>query len=330
MILRTFDIGWGNDFKTKKFEQELLSAFLKKLSDSTKTAIVVYSTWYTDEYHQEIISYLKTNSVDYIVLISMLDFAITRSNRYQGIDSQVIEIGYYHGPGEIDYWALFLDRYFLSPNIIDLCRIDLVDKPFMCLNRKPHPHRVELYQQLKELNIHTAGIVSLGGEFGTAAQAVDSDDCSQDLAPNSGNDQYGIPNDIETLGNMQNWNRTFLNVVTETVFEINENYFVSEKIYKPILGLRPFLVYANDGAERWLADRGFANYLDDFGDISDLDLRDPKNIAPFLEILCKQPRQYWQKKLVDLNQKIIYNKAHFYNYVDNLKLKAQKGILCLT
>ena len=92
--------------------------------------------------------------------------------------------------------------------------------------------------------------------------------------------------------------------------------------------MRPFLVYADDGAEKWLGKHGFVNYLDDFSDISDLDLRQQENLVPFLEILCNQPRRYWQKKLVDLNQKIVYNKEHFYRYVDKQKLKIQKGIVC--
>ena len=97
-----------------------------------------------------------------------------------------------------------------------------------------------------------------------------------------------------------------------------------------MLGMRPFLVYDPDGATKWLTERGFQHYCDDFTDISNLDLRDPKNIAPFLAVLSDQPRHYWQKKLLDLSQKIVYNKQQFYKYVDVQKLKMQKGIICLT
>jgi len=330
MILNTFDIGWGNNFKTKQFEQELLQPFLSILSNSEKTAVVINSTWYTDDYHQEILVYLHKHPVDYIVLISMLDFAIPRAGRYQELSAKVIEIGYYAGSGELDYWALFLDRYFFPPHSIDLCGIDLIDRPFICLNRKPHDHRIRLYEQLRQRGLHTRGIVSMGGTTGTAVQSADTDIAVLELAPNSDNNQYGIPNDIASLGNIENWCRCFLNVVTETVYNINECHFVSEKIYKPMLGMRPFLIYADDGGEQWLTDRGFVNYLDDFTDISDLDLRQSDNLVPFLEVLSAQPTQYWQKKLVDLHQKIVYNKEHFYRYVDEQKFKMQKGIVCLT
>jgi hypothetical protein len=77
----------------------------------------------------------------------------------------------------------------------------------------------------------------------------------------------------------------------------------------------------------WLHDRKFVTYYDDFADITDMDLTKPANVAPFLSILSEKPRSYWQKKLVDLNQKIVYNKQQFYKYVDDQKLKAQKGIV---
>jgi hypothetical protein len=148
-----------------------------------------------------------------------------------------------------------------------------------------------------------------------------------DLAPNSGNNQFGIPNDISTLGNIDYWQQHFLNVVTETVYDINSMNFVSEKIYKPILGMRPFLVYDTDSAYCWLTDRGFESYVDDFKDITDLDLKNPENLAPFLVTLSSQQPSYWKKKLVDLNQKIVYNKQNFYKYVDRQKFKVQKGIV---
>jgi hypothetical protein len=166
----------------------------------------------------------------------------------------------------------------------------------------------------------------MGSDNGVAVLSLDSPEVSP-LAPNTGTEQNGIPNDIATLGNMDNWQRHFLNVVTETVYNINRSYFVSEKIYKPILGMRPFLVYDTDSAYCWLKQRGFESYVDDFADITDLDLKNPDNLAPFLVTLSKQHSSYWKKKLVDLNQKIVYNKQNFYKYVDLQQIQINKGII---
>ena len=131
-----------------------------------------------------------------------------------------------------------------------------------------------------------------------------------------------------SLGDTSNWCRSFLNVITETTWDINNSGFVSEKIYKPIVGCRPFLVYDPDGATQWLTHRGFEPYTQDFRDISDLDLTNPDNLAAFLEVLCAQPRAYWQKKFLDLQSKIMYNKQHFADYIRDQRQIIEKGIPC--
>jgi hypothetical protein len=271
------------------------------------------------------LKWLRSNQVDVIVLVAMIDAAIPNAEFFKEFDAQVVCVGYYPGPGQIDFWALFLDQHYHSPHTIDMCRIDFVDRAFMCLNRKPHWHRRRLYNELQRHNLIDLGLVSMGSETNVPLLGLDFPEV-QNFTPNAGIEQNGIPNDISTLGNMKNWQRHFLNIVTETVYDINTNNFVSEKIYKPIMGMRPFLVYDPDGACRWLRDRGFEPYTTDFADITDLDLTIPDNLAPFLVVLSEQQPVYWRKKLIDLNQKIVYNKQNFYKYGDKQKTQSDKGI----
>ena len=326
MIVKIFDNGWGLEWPVKQLEQEILKTYLAPLEVSNQTAIVINSTWYTNEYHETVTAWLYKNPVDVIVLAAMLDAAIPQPIQFTKFNAMIISVGYYPGVNQIDFWALFLDRYFNQTHTLDLCRIDKIDRAFMCLNRKPHWHRKQFYNKLKQYNLIDKGLVSMGSDTNMPLLELDKPPVV-DLAPNSGNNQFGIPNDISTLGNIDNWQQHFLNVVTETVYDINSTNFVSEKIYKPILGLRPFLVYDTDSAYRWLTDREFESYVDDFKDITDLDLKNPENLAPFLVTLSSQQPSYWKKKLVDLNQKIVYNKQNFYKYVDRQKFKVQKGIV---
>ena len=78
----------------------------------------------------------------------------------------------------------------------------------------------------------------------------------------------------------------------------------------------------------WLRERGFEPYTQDFGDISDLDLALPHNIPKFLAVLCEQTPAYWQKKFVDLQEKIQYNKAHFADYISQQQSIVKQGIPC--
>jgi hypothetical protein len=269
---------------------------------------------------------LRNEEFDQIILVSMLDASIAKPDWYQEFQRPVRAVGYYPGKDAIDFWALTVDKYFQKPTF-DLLDFSNIDTAYMCLNRKPHWHRQRLYQQLVNLNIVDQGIVSMGGDNAPAQRTLLLDAGESDLAPNAGPDQNGIANDIMSLGHPTNWRRCFLNVVTETQFDIAETYFVSEKIYKPIVGCRPFLVYAN-GADAWLTERGFEPYTKDFQDITNLDLSNPYNIAAFLTTLCEQEPGYWQSKCLALKDKIMYNSINFEKYVMSIKTQITKGIQC--
>ena len=330
-IIKIVDHGWNESTITKQLERTLLQPTFEQLTKSKKRYVVVNTTWYTDMHQKDLISFLKKTNVDEIVLVSMLDpaYAMTAYLPQEVLleYAPVKTIGYYPGPGFLDFWAIFLLQYFQPVQKKDVINSQHISCPFMCLNRKPHPHRVNLYNQLKKLDLHKKGIVSLGGWDGVPVQTISNDiDPQMDLAPNCGLDQNGIPNDINSIGSIQNWQKCFLNIVTETVDDVDTSYFVSEKIYKPIIGLRPFIVYAPGGGSKWLNDRGFEHYCDDFTDITDMDLRIPRNVPEFVKILSNQTNDYWQRKFVALKSKILYNENQFYIYANQQRKKAESGM----
>jgi len=327
MITHTFDNGWGPEFPLKQFEQETVLKFLDTVANDSSQTVLINSVWYTQDYHQQVMHQLRTLKFDRIVLVAMIDAAIPQIEWYQEFGCPVSAVGYYPGDNSIDFWALFVNRFFDVPKISDLITHSAVDCAYMCLNRKTHWHRVKLYKQLIDLNIVEQGLVSMGGD-GAAVRSLAADCEHDDLAPNATRTQTGLPNDIASIGNLSNWQRSFLNVVTETVYNINQNHFVSEKIFKPIVGLRPFLVYDTDGASEWLTARGFDPYIHDFEDISNLDLGCPENIPEFLKTLCKQPVSYFQSKFVALMPKLLYNRNRFATYVAEQQHKLKQGLQC--
>jgi len=318
MIVQIFDRGWGPDWPAKQFEIGLTDPLLRRyVQDSTRT-VIINSTWYSQEFHQEVLTQLRTLQFDRIVLVAMLDPAIPHPDWYSEFDCEVVGIGYYAGAGAVDYWALLTAEYNLDQPSMDPARIDTA---YMCLNRKPHWHRRRLYNELLVSDLLDSGIVSMGNQ-----RILPVDREHDDLAPEPTRELYGIPNDIVSLGHADNWSRCFLNIVTETAWNINQTGFVSEKIYKPIIGCRPFLVFDTDGAVKWLTDRGFEPYVTDFRDISNADLNNPDQIVMFLQDLCAQPQSYWQSKFLALQDKIMYNKTQFDHYVKQQKLIIEKGI----
>jgi len=305
MIVKNYDIGWGQEWPMKKLEQQIVKKFLARyFADDSKT-VLINSVWYTSEYHQQVISELRDLKPTHIFVIALLDPPNIKLEWFEELQCIVTGVGYYPGPGFIDYFALFIDRFYNPIDQEVLLSAELIDTPYMCLNRKPHQHRLRLYQVLENAGILNNGVVSMGGNPPIRTLA---DDCNgQDIAPNGGTEQYGIANDIVGLGNIKYWQRCFLNIVTETIWDIEPSNFVSEKTFKPILGLRPFLIYAPNGGINCLTSRGFEPYVNDFTDITDLDLTHPWMIGEFLSILCRQPPSYWTAKLMKLREKMLYN-----------------------
>lgn len=328
MIIKRFDYGWGSNFALKKFEQIIVDRMTDGLAKDSDRHVIINSVWYNQQVNDEVMSWLRINDFDHIVLVAMLDAAIPYPDRYVEFDCPVTAVGYYPGPCHVDFCAVFVNEFMQRVDIACLLDHDAITVPFMCLNRKPHWHRQRLYDQLKALDLLDRGLVSMGSAEGTALRTLPQDCEHDNLAPNASADHYGVPNDIVSLGHLDNWRRSFLNVVTETFWNINHTGFVSEKIYKPIVGCRPFLVYDPDGATEWLTSRGFEPFVNDFHDISDLDLCNPGNLAAFLVTLSDQSDTYLRSKFVELREKIIHNKQHFDVHVRTQYQTIDRGISC--
>jgi hypothetical protein len=198
------------------------------------------------------------------------------------------------------------------PSDRELLDYQLINRPFLSYNRKPHPHRIELWDQLVANGLTDKGIVTMDN-----LKQLDEDVEVMHWAPSGGS---MITNDIASLGRTDVWCSSFLNIVTETWPDINRAYFVSEKIYKPIVGLRPFFVYAEDLGSKWLHDREFQTFEKDFLDIYP-DTITKGNLVDFLNTLSQQPTSYLHQKYVALQDKILYNRDRFNQYVAEMKIK---------
>jgi len=326
MIVHTFDNGWGHQYGWKKTEIQIVNQLLHTCIHDHVRTVVINSVWYTRDYHEHVMAWLRTNHWDRIVLVAMLDAAIPRPEWYAEFDRPVVTTGYYPGPNQIDLFALLLADSMDLGAYGDLLDAASIDTPFICLNRKPHWHRQRLFARLQQHDLVNRGVVSMGSESGVAVRALLELDQHNDLAPNSTAQHYGITNDIAGLGPPEIWRRCFFDLVTETMWDINHTGFVSEKIYKPILGMRPFVVYDPDGGETWLRDRGFETYRQDFRDISDHDPGDPESIINFLTDLVQQSRSYFSSKFLAMREKIRFNHDRYYRYVQEQRDRIAHGI----
>lgn len=173
----------------------------------------------------------------------------------------VLYIGNTRGKHYFNYWAEFIRQNSIGFFDSKYLKEPTFDKLYMCLNRKPHEHRIFLVDKLRSSHLLNSGIVSLGIE--NAITIDESLSKIVELGEDAISGKMSIKNDIVTLGDYQNWNRYFINVVTETT--IHTDVFISEKTWKPIIGMRPFLILGDYNIYLQLKELGFDTFDDVFG-----------------------------------------------------------------
>lgn len=163
-----------------------------------------------------------------------------------------------------NFFSLVLPKYFEKYEMPDLI---LTDPKWLYLNynRKPRDHRVKFVDKLFENNLQDLGIVTLGKDHATYNHTeIVPRELNLGESPNDGNwgmsMEFGIPHDIHTLGNMDLWRQHFLTVIGETEFLPWDHTFVTEKTWKPIIGMRPFVINGQTKIYDWLRSHGFRTF----------------------------------------------------------------------
>ena len=283
-----------------------------KNNKSLKKILVIKETWYFQENLNEDI---KNNlDSDLVLTFAMMDNNHLDYSEIERAGIPMYHIGYYK---ESPYWcdviSLLVNKHFeIHPDFLK--HGELIDTAFMSLNGKPYWHRKELVDKLKKFQLIEKGFVSYN-PFEDTPDSIKLDDIHDNKA-------FPPPHGAMSLGNIHNWNRHFLNLTTETDFNPDDKWFWTEKTWKPILGLRPFLTYAPQNNIPMLSRHKFQHFANDFTDITDLDLTDHTNHYKFLKVLCKQDEKYFKHKYKKLYNKIALNRANFDLYI----VKQQKTI----
>ena len=140
----------------------------------------------------------------------------------------------------------------------------------------------------------------------------------------NGSQQFGIPDDIHTVGNLTLWQEHFLNIIGETEFLPWDNTFVSEKTWKPIIGLRPFLINGQAKIYSWLRDQGFRTFNHYFGNVNlentnELEIHDSiVDVIKYLSTLSKQDlHKLYNSMLPDLR----HNRLRFAEFAQEQQHK---------
>lgn len=209
-----------------------------------------------------------------------------------------------------DFWAVCFEKLCPGYTREELLPYPEPSKLYLNQNRSPAVHKQQLFNGLTNKGYLDFGFVS----FGDRVIEEQLDNYTEELS-------FGLrsasPNDPYTLGSMEIWKNHVLTIVSDSMPPGSRKYgniVLSEKFYKPIVGLRPFLVNGNPDNVRFLKQQGF----DLFEDVFEFDLDDYDQHHVILTALGKlmalTPSQRYEWYL-QLLPRLEANLKHFHGYV---------------
>lgn len=196
---------------------------------------------------------------------------------------------------------------------------------FMLYQRKPRVHRIEITNFLRNEDLLKHGIVSLGSPNETnwhqGLEFIpifinDNADSYKHNGPKT--DHGGVPNDLVTVGRLDLWKDHFLNIVSETVFDEWDPLLITEKTWKAIIGLRPFLIHGNPKTYQWLRKNGFKTFNQYWSHIPVEEIYDgfgPHDaVLRTIRFLSEKSKEDLYSMYVDMLPDLRYNKQRFYEF----------------
>lgn len=212
--------------------------------------------------------------------------------------------------------------------------VKLVDPvyTFLLYQRKPRRHRVELTRLLIEQEFNIKGIVTLGSNKnssydwteGLGSELISIDDPSENYQHGHGkpDDFGGVPNDLVTLGRLDLWQRHFLNIVSETEFNDWDPTFITEKTWKPIIGMRPFIIHGQRNIYAWLKKNGFKTFNHYWDHVPCEHGHDQHgNIIDVISFLCSKSKEDLMAMYSDMLPVCEYNRNRFFEFAKEQQYK---------
>lgn len=300
--------GFNPAWKAGALERTVVQSYatvLSKRYPDLKIHVVVPSWWEP----LAVVDHINQVQADLCVVCSLTDPLGAFLEHTQNITVPVKYLGYTHTDMPWDFWAYACDKYFRKYNEHDLT-LHAADFLYLNYNRKPRHHRTKLIHALRSHELMTCGVITDAGWCNT-----DLSESVQDYLDYGGtevSDDIAVPNDIYSLGNLDIWQRCLINIVSET--HAGPDVFLSEKVWKPILGMRPFVINGTPLIYQWLADRGFDCFTDIFS-VKHM-MANPELVPEIIAQDIKRLQHVNRAQLyTDLLPRLQHNRQQFFYYV---------------
>ena len=202
------------------------------------------------------------------------------------------------------------------------------DKKFTCLIRADKAWRKIYASYLYQLDIHKLGYFSYTGyKYETSHKGLDDftswDNFDDTLQKDILSFELNVPFLCDELSNEEHNNHklinkdfytnAYFNFVVETHFD-NNTCFLTEKTFKPILNLQPFIIIGNPGSLKLLNDLGYKTFGDVIRESYDEEIDHKDRMGSLLKIshdLCMLSDKHHLRIQHIISDVLAHNQKHF-------------------
>jgi len=237
---------------------------------------------------------------------------------------------------------------FVSKQDLDDMRDIIREKYFLCYNRIIREYRLALVAMIYEMGLDDKGIISLGAEevdtaFGGVWPTHIGDfikdkqqnevvsnalkkikplypiDADGDIDANWIYDKKGrfFGGMVGQWSNFSHqYKRIYFNIVTESCY-YEDCIYMSEKVFKPISNLVPFIIVSTPLFLKKLREIGFKTFSPWIDESYDNEVDNDKRFFMILDEvkrLCSMSKEEIHKWYYEMEDILIYNQDHFANY----------------
>lgn len=231
---------------------------------------------------------------------------------------------FYHGLAVLDWYR---DAKYIKRN-------DLITNKFCSLNHLidgKRAYRMSMLARLAEKGILDQGQVSFHGDFNDCIRELENPDSLLDHEEKTLINRWLVEEKIQRMivdkeqahgglsacfGDQEYRMRqkSFITIVNETVF-YDRIYHLTEKIFQPIICLRPFMLVSSPGNLSYLKSYGFQTFdkwIDESYDQEQNDSVRMQMITDELVRICSKSIGELQEMLDSMNSVLQYNKQHLF------------------
>lgn len=226
--------------------------------------------------------------------------------------SQIYYVGNMDSPYHFCFFACFCEKFFPTYTESQLT-VNQGPKVFLCYQNKAHHNRQMLAYKIINENLGDLGHLTL-----VQAPMRGYDFPGLDVMVGAGSPR---PREFHyehaDIGPLDIWNGHLLNIVSETLVDPAAEIFLTEKIFKPMIGLRPFVLNSDPRIYSYLEKNGFDVFPDlipvqklkqskDFDTVTDI----------IIDVIKHLSTQNLSKLYVDMLPRLIYNKNRFHEFAN--------------